>query len=780
MKKKQSIIVLILSLALTVLLGFTVIRGWGPTGTGSMGNIRTGLDLSGGVSITYQAVEANPSQEDMDDTVNKLEQRVQQYSNEALVYQQGLNRISIEIPGATDANAILEELGKPGSLQFVDENGNVVLDGTDIAGAEGVARVDQTTGQRQYVVELNMTSEGTSKFAEATRENINKVISIVYDGTTVSSPQVNSVITNGQAVIEGMTSLEEAKSLASTIRIGALSLELEEVYSNVVGAQLGQEALETSVIAGTIGLLIVGVFMILVYRISGLAAAWALVIFAFLDLIFLNAFDITLTLPGIAGVVLTIGMAVDANVIIYARMREELTAGRGIHGAIQAGFHKAFSAIFDGNITTLIAAAVLYALGNGSIRGFAVTLAIGVILSMFSALVVSRWLSYAFYGVGAKSEKLYGTIKPRKPFNFVGKRRLVFILSAILVLSAPAGLAVYQANSGKALNFSLDFIGGTDSTVDFGEDMSLTDLDHEVQPVVAEVTGDNNIQFQKVSGSNQVIIKTRELDLQERQTLTDTLKEHFSQVDTASVTAENISATMSSEMRQNAVLAVVIAVILMLIYIWIRFRDLRFATSAILALLHDVIVVLSFYAWFRFSVGNTFIAVMLTILGYSINSTIVIFDRIRENLPAMQGESLRTVVNASITQTLTRTLYSSLTTFITIFVLFLMGVPAVREFALPIIVGIVCGAYTSVCLTGALWYVMKTRLGKNRVIDALPEQSLPEKNTEDAEKKVPEDSGRSGEKQTAQKTGNKTEKSGQQGAKKPLQSTKRKKHRRKY
>lgn len=780
MKKKQSIIVLILSLALTVLLGFTVIRGWGPTGTGSMGNIRTGLDLSGGVSITYQAVEANPSQEDMDDTVNKLEQRVQQYSNEALVYQQGLNRISIEIPGATDANAILEELGKPGSLQFVDENGNVVLDGTDIAGAEGVARVDQTTGQRQYVVELNMTSEGTSKFAEATRENINKVISIVYDGTTVSSPQVNSVITNGQAVIEGMTSLEEAKSLASTIRIGALSLELEEVYSNVVGAQLGQEALETSVIAGTIGLLIVGVFMILVYRISGLAAAWALVIFAFLDLIFLNAFDITLTLPGIAGVVLTIGMAVDANVIIYARMREELTAGRGIHGAIQAGFHKAFSAIFDGNITTLIAAAVLYALGNGSIRGFAVTLAIGVILSMFSALVVSRWLSYAFYGVGAKSEKLYGTIKPRKPFNFVGKRRLVFILSAILVLSAPAGLAVYQANSGKALNFSLDFIGGTASTVDFGEDMSLTDLDHEVQPVVAEVTGDNNIQFQKVSGSNQVIIKTRELDLQERQTLTDTLKEHFSQVDTASVTAENISATMSSEMRQNAVLAVVIAVILMLIYIWIRFRDLRFATSAILALLHDVIVVLSFYAWFRFSVGNTFIAVMLTILGYSINSTIVIFDRIRENLPAMQGESLRTVVNASITQTLTRTLYSSLTTFITIFVLFLMGVPAVREFALPIIVGIVCGAYTSVCLTGALWYVMKTRLGKNRVIDALPEQSLPEKNTEDAEKKVPEDSGRSGEKQTAQKTGNKTEKSGQQGAKKPLQSTKRKKHRRKY
>ena len=727
MNRKKSVIVLLLSLVLTALLGFTAMKGWGPTGTGSMGNIRTGLDLSGGVSITYQAVEDNPSQEDMDDTVNKMEQRVQQYSNEALVYQQGTNRISIEIPGATDANAILEELGKPGSLEFVDEDGETVLDGTDIAGAEGIARVDETTGQREYEVELTLTSEGTSKFATATAANIGKRISIVYDGQTVSSPVVNDAITNGQAVINGMASLEEARELASTIRIGALSLELEEVYSNVVGAQLGQDALSTSVIAGTIGLLIVCVFMICVYRISGLAAAWALVIFAFLDLIFLNAFDITLTLPGIAGVILTIGMAVDANVIIYARTREELTAGKSIRSSIQAGFHKAFSAIFDGNITTLIAAAVLYALGNGSIRGFAVTLAIGVLLSMFSALAVSRWLSYAFYGLGARSEKLYGKIKPRKPFHFVGKRHLVFVLSALLVLSAPVGLAVHQAQSGKSLNFSLDFIGGTATTVDFGEDLSLSDLDEKVQPVVSGITGDSNIQFQKVEGGSQVIIKTRELSSEERENLNSALAENFSQVDQKAITAENISATMSSEMRRHAVLAVVIAVILMLIYIWIRFRDIRFATSAILALLHDVIVVLSFYAWFRYSVGNTFIAVMLTILGYSINSTIVIFDRIRENLPAMKKESLRTVVDASITQTLTRTLYSSLTTFMTIFVLFLMGVPSVREFALPIMVGIVCGAYTSVCLTGALWYVMKTRLGKHRVTDLEPAPVLPEK-----------------------------------------------------
>ena len=722
MKKRQSIIVLLICAVLTVLLGYTAIKGWGPTGTGAMSNIRTGLDLSGGVSITYQAKEDNPSSEDMSDTIYKLEQRVQQYSNEALVYQQGTNRICIEIPGENDANAILSELGKPGSLTFQDEDGNVVLEGSDVEDAQGVSRTDSTTGQREYVVQLTMTSEGTTKFAEATEANLNKTISIVYDDETISAPTVNSAITGGTAEITGMSSLEEAKNLAASIRIGSLSLELEELYSNVVGAQLGQEALSTSVIAGTIGLLIVILFMILAYRISGLAAGWALAVFTFLDLICLNAFDITLTLPGIAGVILTIGMAVDANVIIYARTREELTAGRGLHGAIQAGFQKAFSAIFDGNITTLIAAAVLYALGTGSIRGFAITLAMGIVLSMFSALVVSRLLSYAFYGVGIRNVKFYGTIKDRKPMNFLGKKSLVFAISAIMILSAPVGMAIYHGNTGKALNYSLDFIGGTATTVDMGEKLSLTDLDEKVQPVVSQVTGDNNIQFQQITDSNQIIIKTRELDVDEREELNSALAENFENVDESTITAENISSTMSNEMRTNAMKAVIIAVICMLLYIWFRFRDIRFASSAVLALVHDIVIVFAFYVWSRFSIGSTFIAVMLTILGYSINATIVIFDRIRENLTIMKGESLKLIVNASITQTLTRSIYSSLTTFITIFVLYLMGVPSVKEFALPIIVGIVVGAYSSVCITGALWYIMKTKLGRHRYVEM--EQTL--------------------------------------------------------
>lgn len=711
MKKNQSIITLIVTLLVTVLLGFTVVAGWGPTGTGSMKNIRTGLDLSGGVSITYQAKESNPSSEDMQDTIGKLQKRVEQYSTEAQVYQQGSNRICIEIPGASDANTILQELGKPGSLLFQDPDGNTVLEGTDIADAQGVTQSDQTTNQREYVVDLTLNDSGKSKFAEATQANIGKSISIVYDGEVISAPTVQTAITDGKCQITGMESIDAARELASTIRIGALSLDLEELYSNVVAAQLGQEALSTSVVAGLIGIILIVIFMICVYRIPGIAAGWSLILYTFLMLGALNAFDLTLTLPGIAGIILSIGMAVDANVIIYARIREEISAGRSVRNAILAGFQKAFSAILDGNVTTLIAAGILYFMGTGTIRGFSITLALGIVLSMISALLISRMLISALYGVGFKDEKFFGRQKERKIVNFVGKRKIFFILSAVLVLSAPAGMGVFQAKDGHTLNFSLEFIGGTSTTVTFPEDMSISQLDSDVQPVVQEVTGDANIMFQKVVDSEAVIIKTRELTVEERETLNQSLADNFG-VDKAAITAENISSTMSDEMRSDAILAVIVAVIFMLLYIWFRFKDIRFASSAVLALVHDIVVVIAFYAWFRFSAGTTFIAVLLTILGYSINGTIVIFDRIRENLPIMRKDDLDVIVNTSITQTLTRTLYSSLTTFATIFVLYLMGVPAVKEFALPIIIGVVCGTYTSVCITGPLWYVFKTKLGK--------------------------------------------------------------------
>ena len=709
MKKKQGILVLILTAVVIGLLAFTSAVGFGPTGTGAAKNIKTGLDLAGGVSITYRVKGDDPSQSDMDDTIYKLQKRVESYSNEAQVYQEGNDRINVEIPGVSDANKILEELGKPGSLEFQDESGEVVLNGSDIADAQGAVYDDPNTGVKKYVVSLTLTKDGTDKFAKATEENLNKTIAIVYDGETISAPTVQAVISDGKAEISGQSSIEEAKSLASIIRIGSLKLELEELRSSVVGAQLGQQAIKTSLIAGGIGLVLVAVFMMIVYALPGVVAALSLAIYTGLELLMLNAFDLTLTLPGIAGIILSIGMAVDANVIIYARIREEIAAGKSVRTSIKTGFQKATSAIVDGNITTLIAAAVLGAMGTGSVKGFAMTLALGIVLSMFTALVVSRLITNAFYAVGLRDEKYYGRQKERKTIDFVGRRKIFFTISLILILVAPVGMGIFSAKDGKALNYSLEFMGGTSTNVTFNEDLSIEEIDKEVKPVVQEVTGDANIQAAKVAGSNAVIIKTRSLSLEEREELNQKLVDAFG-VDESTISAESISSTVSSEMRRDAVIAVVIATICMLIYIWFRFKDVRFASSAVLALVHDVLVVLGFYAVARVSVGNTFIACMLTIVGYSINATIVIFDRIRENMKSMgKKQDLADVVNESITQTLTRSIYTSFTTFITIFVLFILGVASIREFALPIMVGIICGAYSSVCVTGTLWYTLRTK-----------------------------------------------------------------------
>ena len=732
MKKSKAVVGLILTLLMTVFLCYTAAVGIGPTGTGSAKNINTGLDLSGGVSITYQTKEKKPSAEDMSDTVYKMQKRVEQYSTEAQAYKEGDNRITVEIPGATDADTILNDLGKPGSLCFItqeDADGNenfayeqngyeltrslddirnagcVVLEGTDVADAQGGAYQSSQNSTRQYAVSLTLTDEGKTKFAEATAANVGKQIAIVYDNQVLSAPNVNEAITGGQAQITGMSGVEEAQNLASYIRIGSLSLELEELRSSVVAAQLGEEAISTSVLAGLIGLIIVILFMIIVYRVPGFVSGIALLIYTSLVLITLNAFDITLTLPGIAGIILGIGMAVDANVIIYARIREEITSGNSVHTAIKSGFSKAFSAIFDGNITTLIASFVLMWLGSGTVKGFAYTLAIGIVASMFTALVVSRFIIHALYAIGITDPKFYGKAKERKPINFVGRRKVFFILSAVLILAGPVVMGISHGTKGTALNYALDFSGGTATTVTFNKDMDIKEIDSEITPVVEEVTGDKNVQPTKVVGTKQVVIKTRTLSQSEREKLDNALVEKFD-VDESLISTESISATVSSEMRKDAVVAVIVATICMLVYIWFRFKDICFAGSAVLALIHDVLVVLTFYAVTRTSVGNTFIACMLTIVGYSINATIVIFDRIRENMKKERMDIAETV-NLSITQTLTRSIYTSFTTFVMVAVLYILGVSSIREFAAPLMAGVVCGAYSSVCITGALWLVLK-------------------------------------------------------------------------
>lgn len=675
--------------------------------------IDLGLDLAGGVSITYQAKEEKPSVQDMRDTIYKLQQRVGVYSNEAQVYQEGSNRINIDIPGVSDANTILEELGQPGSLTFVDPAGQVILNGNQVKSAQAGQRTDPTTGANEYVVELTFSDEGSKAFAEATTRLVGQKISIIYDNVIYSDPVVREPITGGQCTIDGLASYERAEQLASTIRIGALKLELEEMRSNVVGAQLGQKAISTSLKAGAVSFAVIAALMIGIFWLPGVAAALALALYICLTICLLAAFDITMTLPGIAGIILSVGMAVDANVIIFTRIREEIGLGKTVRSAVKTGFRKALSAIVDGNITTLIASAVLFIMGTGTIRGFATTLGLGVIVSMFTALLITRAWLYALCDLGLDHKKLFGEVRERKVFHFLEKRKLFFSIAIALVASGFIGMAVFTAKTGAPLNLGLDFKGGTSTNVTFNEDMTLEQIDDQVKPVVFAVTGAGDIQASKVQGTTEVIIKTRSLSVDERQALNQALADRFG-IDQEKITAESISGTISGEMRRDAVLAVIVALLLMLIYIRFRFADIRFALAAIFCLCHDVLVLFACYVLFRWSVGSTFVACMLTLVGYSINDTIVIFDRIRENQKQLRGMSRTEIANRSITETFSRSLLTSVTTFAAIFILFLMGVSSIREFTLPLMIGTLCGTYSSIAVAAPLWDVMEARADRRK------------------------------------------------------------------
>ena len=716
MKKSKAAVILAVILAAFVGLAYYASIILSSTGVGEDMSIPLGLDLSGGVSITYQVVDENPSAEDMSDTIYKLQKRVDSYSTEASVYQVGDDRITVEIPGVQDANEILEDLGNPGSLEFQMPDGTVFMTGDMVADAQAATQTD-TYGNKEYVVALKLTDEGAKIFGEVTSENIGKNLPIVYDGETISYPRVQTAITGGEAQITGMADFEEAETLATQIRIGSLSLQLSELESSVVGAQLGSQAISSSLKAGAIGLAIVMVFMIVMYAVPGIAASLALAIYTTLVIATLYLFDITLTLPGIAGIILGIGMAVDANVIVFARVREEIATGKSVQTSMKIGFQKAMSAILDGNITTLIASVVLMALGSGTVKGFAYTLMIGIILSLFTAMVVTRYILYSLYALGLKSEKLYGRAKERKSIDFIGKKAVFFTISGIIIAAGLISMGVHSATEGKALNYGLDFMGGTSTTADFGKDMTIEDIENDIVPYVEKVTGDSDVQATKVEGTTQVTIKTRTLSLDERQKLEDTLAENCD-VDASTITSQSISSTISGEMRSDALKAVIVSCIFMLLYIWFRFKDIRFAASAILALVHDVLVVITVYALVRISVGSTFIACVLTIVGYSINDTIVIFDRIRENLALKTGkqtaEELREVANKSLTQTLSRSINTSITTFIMVVMLYILGVASIRDFSLPLMAGLVCGAYSSICIATELWYVMKVHFGKNK------------------------------------------------------------------
>ena len=745
MRKNKAIAIILVVVVLLAGLGVygsNVLKSTMKSGNHS---IVLGLDLSGGVSITYKIVTENPTQTDINDTIAKLEERAENYSTEYAVYQVGEDRITVEIPGVFDANAVLEELGSPGALYFIVsknadgkanysydtssdadvpyklnfeleeliKNGSVILTGNDVKAAQAGYAPNQYGGN-DPIVSLSFTDEAAKIFGEATKEAAkNKdTIAIYYDDHFISVPTVTEAITNGECVISGSRDFADAEELATFIRIGAISLKLEELESNVVGAQLGSKALTTSIWAAGIGLLLIMLFMMIMYRLPGVVAAMALGIYTFGTISFVQLFEITLTLPGIAGIILGIGMAVDANVVTFARIKEEIAAGTSVSMSIKNGYKKAMSAIVDGNATTFIAAIVLMILGSGTVKGFAYTLMISIIMSMFTALLVSKYLMQAFYAVGLKDKKFYGAAKEIKTIDFLKNRVLWFVVSLAIIVAGIGGMAYHGATSGKAFNYGIEFAGGTSTTVDFGKEYTIEEIEKEIIPEVSKVIKDSAVQATTVDESTSIVLKTKTLSLEEREALNEMLVKEFG-VKEATITSQSISSTVSGEMRRSAIIAVIVACIFMLIYIRLRFKDLRFATSAICALVHDVLIVLAAYALLRITVGNTLIACVLTVVGYSINNTIVVFDRIRENLATLKKqtpEGWYEVVNRSLTQTLTRSMYTSFTTVLMVVLLYILGVPAIKEFALPLLIGMLAGTYSSLLIASQLWYEMKIRI----------------------------------------------------------------------
>ena len=707
--RNKGILTFALLCVCTVGLGLLSFFGIGPNHILGVGNISLGLDLRGGVTILYEADIENPSSEDMNAANNLLRRRLDERNyTEATTGREGTRQIRVNIPGVEDPERAVAEIGRTALLTFTDQEGTVLLTGADVSRARRTMDTGPT-GAGRIVVGLDFTSDGARLFEQATRDNLGQPIHIFMDDQLVSAPVVNAVISGGNAIIDGGITgftAEEADNLANAINQGALPFGLTVVSMNSVGAQLGADALETSIIAGIIGIILMIISLLAVYKISGFAASVALLTYASLMLLVISAFGITLTLPGIAGIILSIGMALDANVIIFERIREEIATGRTLRSALNTGFKRAFPAVVDCNITTLMAAGALFWQGTGPIQGFAITLGLGIIVSMFSALVLTKLLINALVSMGLRNPKWFGAPDPdgeQKPgiqLKVIEWRKRYLILSAVVLFTGIASM-MFNFSQGRGLfNLDVEFSGGTSFQIDIGQPFNNSDL----AAIVYEVTGQTSPQIQSIGGDNQAMIRMHSIDGDTRVALIDAISTRYNLTHDAFAYAD-VSPTVSADMQRAAVMAVIIACVLMLIYITYRFKDIRMGASTVMTLLHDAFMTIAVFAILRIPLNYAFIAVLLTIMGYSINATIVIFDRLRENRGRMRVDN-GTLVNVSVSQTLRRSILTSATTLLMVLSLFIVGVPSIRDFALPIMIGLFFGTYSSVFLSGSFWYML--------------------------------------------------------------------------
>lgn len=718
----------------------------GLTTKGILNDIKLGLDLQGGFEILYEISPVEEGQkidkEMLSSTAEALDKRINVLGvSEPNIQIEGNNRVRVQLAGVTDQNKAREILSTEANLSFRDINDKKMMDGTDLV--EGGAK---QTFDEQGKPSVSIKLKSASKFKDVTQKIVNMgspnnllVIWLDYEKGDafkseiskanpkyLSAPRVDQVFNQNTVSITGDFTIEEAKTLASLLNAGALPVKLDEKYSTSVGAKFGEQALNKTVDAGLIGVAIIFLFMIVYYRFPGFIATITLSIYIYLVLLIFELMNGVLTLPGLAAIILGVGMAVDANIITYERIKEEIRVGRSLRSAFQVGSKNSLSTILDSNLTTILAAAVLFLYGTSSVKGFATMLIISILASFITTIYGTRlllglWVNSkifnnkpSWFGVNKKdikniSENFDTLNLPTRfdSFDFVKHRKKFFMISIALTLSGIIALSIFRLNVG------IDFASGTRIEILSQDPLSTSELKKELEKV--EIVTDDIV----ISGDNKEIGVARLKGVLNKEEIAN-LKSEFNKTFGAEPNVSTVSPTVGKELAKNALIAVLIASVGIIIYVTIRF-EIAMAVTSVVALLHDAFFIIALFSLTQLEVDLTFIAAVLTIIGYSINDTIVTYDRMRENMVKKKKlktfEDIADVVNTSIRQTLGRSVNTVLTVVITVIALLIFGSESIRNFSLALLVGLIGGAYSSIFIAAQLWLVWKSKeLKKKGVI----------------------------------------------------------------
>ena len=691
--------------------------------------INLGLDLQGGMHLLLKVDTSKlPAEEKEDAPLKALEiirNRVDEFGvKELSVYRQGIDEIVVQLPGVTDRDRARELIGKTALLEFklVEDNADLynkalqgeipegyelkdvekekillrketLLTGDTLVNAE--VKFDQSRFNEPYVA-IEFNAKGASAFSEITGANVEKRLAIVLDGKVHSAPRINERIPSGRASITGRFTVEEAGDLAIVLRAGTLPAPIYIEEERTIGPLLGRDSINSGIRASIIGLLLVFVFMIIYYFFAGIIASFAMLLNFVIILGTLGWIHTTLTLPGIAGMILTVGMAVDANVLIFERMREEMATGKHMRSVISFGYDKAYSAILDSNITTLIAAALLFQFGTGPIKGFGVTLSIGLMASMFTGIFVTRIIFELLSNNKNFTKIPMLKIFPKTNIDFIGKRWIAYTLS-IIVLGV--GLGTYLMRGDKM--YGIDFTGGQIQEYSFIRPVSAEEVRRSIDAI-----GIKDATIQQFSNKNQVLVKTA---LDEADKIGEAFKAGFKDNPSELLRVEKVGPSVGSHLKKNAFMALIWSLAGILIYVGIRFKNIVYASAGVIALFHDVAIGMGSLAMAGGEMDLNIIAALLTIAGYSINDTIVIYDRIRENLKLYRKASMKEIVNMSVNQTLSRTILTSFMTLLAVTSIFLFGGEVLKPFSFVLLAGMISGVYSTVYIASPLIISWSTR-----------------------------------------------------------------------